>query len=309
MGIDRRSFLRLSALATGTLAAPNLRGLSFAPPLLHENQLVILHTNDVHSRVEAFPASDARYGGQGGAAGRMQLIEKIRTQYSHVLLLDSGDIFQGTPYFNFFGGELEMKLMQMMGYDAATMGNHDFDAGIDGFVKQLPHVQFPFLTANYDFSQTALAGRTQEHLIVQKGPFKVGLFGLGIELHGLVPKKLYGDTLWLDPIEKAREQVQWLQKKNCNWIVCLSHLGYAYDSDKVSDQILAKEVPGIDLILGGHTHTFLEKAVEVPHSDGRSTFIAQTGWAGLRLGMQVVRLDKDSAVSSLTQSGSWPVYG
>lgn len=308
MGIDRRKFLKLSSLASGSLAAPNLWGLSYLPQNINEDQLVILHTNDVHSRVEAFPASDSRHGGQGGAAGRMRLIEQIRKQYAHVLLLDSGDIFQGTPYFNFFGGELEMKLMQLMGYDAATMGNHDFDAGIEGFVKQLPHVQFPFLSANYDFSQTALAGRTQEHLILQKGPFKVGIFGLGIELHGLVPKKLYADTRYLDPIEKAREQVQRLQKKNCQWIVCLSHLGYAYESDKVSDQVLAREVPGIDLILGGHTHTFLEKAVEVAHTDGKRTHIAQTGWAGLRLGMQVIGKGKDQELS-LVQSGSWPVHG
>lgn len=304
MRLTRRSFIqRSSLLGLGSFLLPS----SLFSQIDDESEpLIILHTNDVHSRIEAFPETDPRYGGQGGVLARMQLIEQIRSKYDNVILLDSGDIFQGTPYFNFFGGELEMKLMSRMKYDAATMGNHDFDAGIEGFNKQLVHADFPFLTANYDFSQGILSGKTKSNMVMRKGEFKIGLFGIGIELDGLVPKQLYRETIYLDPIEIAREQASELKRKGCDIIICLSHLGYSYKDKKVSDEQLAAEVADIDLILGGHTHTFLDQAVQVPQSEGRNTWIAQTGWAGLRLGMVMFRRNKDKMVS-LAQSGSLAV--
>lgn len=248
------------------------------------DRLVILHTNDWHSHIESFPDTDKKYPGLGGAAKRAALISKIRAKYKNVLLLDSGDIFQGTPYFNYYGGELEFKLMSEMGYDFATLGNHDFDAGIDGFAKQLPHASFKFLNANYDFSHTILDGKIKPYSIVKKGKFKIGVFGIGIELEGLVPKELYGGVKYQDPILKANETAQFLKNQGCNLVVCLSHLGYEYKGNKVSDKVLAKSSTNIDLILGGHTHTFLSSPQSVLNLNGREIFINQTGWAGINLG-------------------------
>ena len=147
-------------------------------------KLTILHTNDQHSRIEPFDSSYTKNPNQGGFARRASLIKNIREQEKNVLLLDCGDIFQGTPYFNMFGGELEFKLMSMMGYDAATMGNHDFDNGLEGFLKALPNAKFPFVTSNYDFKNTILDGKTLDYKIFNKDGIKVGIFGLGVELAG-----------------------------------------------------------------------------------------------------------------------------
>ena len=248
-------------------------------------QLTILHTNDVHSRIEPFPMDGSRNQGMGGVARRASLIKKIRNESKNVLLLDAGDVFQGTPYFNLFGGELEMKLMTDMGYDAATMGNHDFDNGIAGFVKQLPHAKFPFLVSNYDFKNTALAGLTKPYQIFKKQGISIGIFGLGIELDGLVSKANYGDTLYLDPVQKANEMASFLKnEKKCDMVICLSHLGYSYKENKVSDQVLAKSTRNIDLIIGGHTHTFMKAPEDISNLDGKITTVNQVGFAGINLG-------------------------
>src|SRR5690606_30548391 len=219
-----------------------------------EYKLTILHTNDQHSRIEPFDSSYSKNPNQGGFARRASLIQKIRQEEPNVLLLDSGDIFQGTPYFNFFGGELEFKLMSMMGYDAATMGNHDFDNGLEGFKNVRRHAKFPFICSNYDFSDTILDGQTEPYRIFNKDGIRVGIFGLGIELAGLVGKKSYGETEYLDPIEMAQEYSELLRKdKKCDLVICLSHLGFDYgeNSKKVSDKVLAVNTSDIDLILGG----------------------------------------------------------
>lgn len=248
-------------------------------------QLTILHTNDVHSRIDPFPMDGSRNQGMGGVARRAALIKKIRAEQPNVLLLDAGDIFQGTPYFNLYGGELEFTIMSQMGYDAATMGNHDFDNSIAGFVKQLPHADFPFLVSNYDFSNTELKGKTQPYKVFKKGGIKIGVFGVCIELEGLVNKKNYLETVYLDPIPKANEIASLLKNElHCDLVVCLSHLGYKYKENKVSDQILAKSTRNIDLIIGGHTHTFMKEPESVMNLDGKVTTINQVGFAGINLG-------------------------
>lgn len=248
-------------------------------------KLTILHTNDVHSHLEPFPMDGGKFEGEGGVASRAALINKIRSEEEHVLLFDAGDIFQGTPYFNLYKGEPEIKAMSMMGYDASTMGNHDFDAGIEGFAKQLPHANFPILIANYDFTNTPLEGKTQPYKIFKKGDIKIGVFGLGIKLKGLVPDDAYGNTQYLEPIQIANNTAAHLKKREkCDFIICLSHLGYDYDYSKVSDKILAKETEYVDLIIGGHTHTFLDKPTVLKNKKGRLVVINQVGWAGLRLG-------------------------
>lgn len=247
--------------------------------------LTILHTNDVHSRIEPFPMDGSRNEGLGGAAKRAGLIRKIREQQQHVLLLDAGDVFQGTPYFNFFGGELEFKLMSAMGYDACTIGNHDFDAGIEGLERQLVHANFPLLVANYDFSDTVLNGKTKEYTIFKKGPLKIGVFGIGIELKGLVPESLYKETRYIDPVQTANKIAGILKYDHkCDYIICLSHLGYKYNEQKVSDVVLATESSDIDLIIGGHTHTFMRTPDIYRNKQNKEVVVNQVGWAGIMLG-------------------------
>lgn len=281
---NRRDFLKKSATGAGLLLAG---GFPFDALAKEEGvkRLTILHTNDVHSRLEPFPDDGGKFAGQGGVAARGALVKKIRAEEQNVLLFDSGDIFQGTPYFNLYKGEPEMKAMSLLAYDAATMGNHDFDAGVDGFAAQLPHARFPILCANYDFSQTTLDGKTQPYKIFNKAGLKVGVFGLGIKLWGLVPQDLFGKTQYIEPVQTARSVSERLKKREgCDLVVCLSHLGYEYDSPKPSDKILAKETEHIDLILGGHTHTFLDEPTVLRNKAGRDVIINQAGWAGLRLG-------------------------
>lgn len=281
---SRRFFLRNAAIGGGLLLVPGLAG---AAGLLNpaEPRLTILHTNDWHSRIEPFPDDGGRNANQGGAVRRLRLIEQIRAAEPNVILLDSGDIFQGTPYFNFFSGELEMKLMSQMGYDAATIGNHDFDGGMENLATQMKHASFPMLTANYDFKGTPLEGKTLSHQVFDRGELKIGVFGLGIELDGLVPDNLYGNTKYQDPIEVGNATARMLrQQKKCDLVICLSHLGYKYREDKVDDIKLAAASKDIDIILGGHTHTFLNEPTLVDNELGDPVIVNQVGFGGLRLG-------------------------
>lgn len=278
--MERRRFLR--SITTGGVAAFTLSSTSWAD---NRRKVTILHTNDTHSHIDPFPANHSRYPGQGGAGRRKKLIDLIRQEEQEVLLLDAGDIFQGTPYFNIHGGELEFKLMSEMGYDAATMGNHDFDAGLDGFDSMLPHANFPFLCSNYDFSDTLLKGKTKSFEIFKKAGLKIGVFGIGVELAGLVSPEMFKATQYLDPIVNAQKIANELRnEQNCNLVICLSHLGYKSKLNDMCDPILAKETTNIDLIIGGHSHTFFEQAEMHKNKEGKAVLINQVGWAGLILG-------------------------
>jgi 5'-nucleotidase len=248
-------------------------------------KLTILHTNDVHSRIDPFPMDGSRNQGTGGAARRASLIKKIRKEEQNILLLDAGDIFQGTPYFNFYNGELEMKLMSEMGYDAATIGNHDFDAGMENLAKQLKNATFPLINANYDFSNTVMKGHMMPHKIFQKQGVKIGVFGVGIEMKGLVADNLCTDVGFLDPLSIANKTAAFLKDEaKCDYVICLSHLGYSYKENKIDDIKLAKNSKNIDLIIGGHTHTFLDKPDVQKNLDGKPVLVNQVGWAGIMLG-------------------------
>ena len=304
--MNRKEFLK--TVGGGTLALSLAPNLVFASQksILDKNtayKLTVLHTNDQHSRIEPFDSSYSRNPNQGGFARRATLIQQIRNQEKNVLLLDAGDIFQGTPYFNFYGGELEFKLMSMMGYDAATMGNHDFDNGLDGFLKALPNAKFPFITSNYDFSNTILDGKTEKYKIFKKDGIKVGLFGVGIELDGLVGKKQYQETKYLNPVEIAQHYADFLRKeKGCDLVICLSHIGYDYrdDADKISDKKLAAQTDNIDLILGGHTHTFLPEPQSFTNKSGKNVLVNQVGWAGLLLGRIDFYFDKNKSLQNIS---------
>ena len=294
--LNRRNFLQKAGLAagsvlcSGTLLAKASEEFAELSADAKARRLTILHTNDVHSRLDPFPMDGSRNAGLGGVAARAELIRKIRSEEQQVLLLDAGDIFQGTPYFNFYKGEPEIKAMTAMGYDAATMGNHDFDAGLENFATQLKHAAFPLVICNYDFTNTPMEHKYQPYKIFQKGKLKVGVTGVGIEMKGLVPDNLFGNTKYLDPIQQANTVAHRLKKnEGCDIVICCSHLGYKYTEKKVSDEILAKESEHIDLILGGHTHTFMNQPEAFKNKNGNDVIVNQVGWAGIILG----RLDFD----------------
>jgi 5'-nucleotidase len=293
--LTRKTFIYNNIMAAGTLFA----GRSLLSELIVDERsyrLTVLHTNDVHSRIDPFPMDGGTNQGLGGITARAEIIEKIRSEEEHVLLLDAGDIFQGTPYFNFYKGEPEIKAMSSMGYEATTVGNHDFDAGLENLAMQLTnHAKFPMLVSNYDFSGTPMEYKYQPYKIFKKGKIKIGVFGLGIEMAGLVSENLSAGTRYLDPVVKGNEIAATLKKeKNCDLIICLSHLGYQYSDNKVSDKRLANETENIDLIIGGHTHTFLNAPVVFKNKKGDDVIVNQVGWAGINLG----RLDFDFAKNS-----------
>ena len=291
--INRRTFVKRSAF--GALSIPLISTnplLAFPPKSI---KLTILHTNDMHSHIDPFSANDSKYPGMGGMRKMASIVEKIRKEEDHVLLLDAGDIFQGTPYFNKYKGEVELKIMSEMGYAASTMGNHDFDNGINGFNDVLSYANFPFLCSNYDFSNTVLNGKTKKFITKTIGELKVGLFGIGIKLNGLVEKRLYKETQYYEPIEIANHYAEILKDElNCDIVICLSHLGYDYDSNKISDVKLAKATKGIDIIIGGHTHTFLDTATELKNSSGDMVLVNQAGWGALCLGRIDVNFSNQS---------------
>lgn len=283
--MKRRDFIQKTAASSTLLGLSNFSLNTILSP--ESKKITILHTNDVHSHIDPFPADHPRNPNMGGAARRAALIESIRKEEENVLLLDAGDIFQGTPYFNYYGGELEFKLMSMMQYDLATMGNHDFDNGIDGFYSQLPHAKFDFVSANYDFKNTILDTIIKPYKIFKKEGIKIGVFGLGVELDGLVDKKLYKETIYNNPVEVAQDMARILkEEKKCDLVICLSHLGFKYkdDLEKPSDINLARKTKNIDLIIGGHSHTFLDKPVIEKNSDGKEVLINQVGCFGINLG-------------------------
>jgi len=280
--LNRRKFIKETSLAAGALLSSAMLPASAAQ---QQHHLTVLHTNDVHSRLEPFPMDGGRYQGLGGVAARGTIISGIRSEEENVLLLDAGDIFQGTPFFNVYKGEPEIKAMSLLGYDAATLGNHDFDGGLDNLAIQLQHATFPIVISNYDFTGTPMEGKTKPYQVFNKGFLRVGVFGIGIELKGLVPENLYGKTIYQDPVIRANEVADVLKnQQGCDMIICLSHLGYQYTHDKISDEVLAQRTQNIDLIIGGHTHTFLEAPVSYKNSVNKEVLVNQVGWAGINVG-------------------------
>lgn len=282
--MDRRKFIRRAALtAVGT---PLL--LDAGAHLLREEgvrKLTILYTNDTHSRIDPFPADHPKYPGMGGFAPRATLIGQVKQQEDHVLLLDAGDIFQGTPFFNFYGGEPEFRLMSAMQYDAVTLGNHDFDNGAQGLADQMKYARFAFVNSNYELSDTPLHNKVEPFKVFKKAGLKIGVYGLGVDLQGLVNVHLRKGVVYGDPLQAALKTEQLLKTDfGCDLVICLSHLGYAYKDDKICDKLLAPNLQHTDLIIGGHTHTFLDEPVKFVNKQGKPVFVTQVGWAGVILG-------------------------
>lgn len=285
--ITRKTFLKQLSAAGAGIGLCGLRPVTtYGGTGGTDTVITIMHTNDTHARIQPFPAGSGDYSGLGGAARRATVINKIRERQPFNLLLDAGDTFQGTPYFNFYGGALDFELMSMMEYDASTIGNHEFDNRVEGFVKVAPKAHFPFVISNYDFAEAPHMGQfTRPYLIKTVHGIRVGLFGLGVAFANLVLPELHVGVRYIDPVEAAARHVHLLRNEyECAMVVCLSHLGYEYETSQISDKVVAATVDGIDLIIGGHTHTLLEEPFVLEKSGRNPTVISQVGHAGVVLG-------------------------
>jgi len=281
--ISRKGFLKKSALLAAGMMTPLGAGAKLLTSKIPD--VTILYTNDTHARLDPFPDNAVEFAGLGGIARRASLVKKIRSESKNVLLLDAGDVFQGTPWFDVYGGELDLKLMSEMGYDAMAVGNHEFDRGPDGFAEAAQKADFPILVANYDASGTPMNSYLERLIVREFNGFRIGIFGLGIELDGVVSPELSGGVKDRDPIAWADGMTKSLRRAHkCDFVICLSHLGFKYSDGRIDDMTLAEKVPGMDLIIGGHTHTFLDYPVGVTNPDGNVTMITQMGHGGVRLG-------------------------
>ncbi len=253
-----------------------------------QKQLVILHTNDTHSRIEPLPATDRTAPGMGGVARRANYIDEVRKENKHVLLFDAGDFLQGTPYFNLFKGEVEVKTMNRMKYDAATLGNHEFDYGWEVLEKVVEAAEFPIVSSNYDFSATPLAGMIPPYLILKKGGARVGVIGINIQPRGLIAAEHYKGMKFLDPVQTANTLAVKLREEHaCDVIICLSHLGYQ------PDRKLAEASRHIDLIIGGHSHTHMNEPAVLMNLDNKEVVVFQTNGRGVHVGRLDVQLKKE----------------
>jgi len=311
--IDRRKFLQSSIVGGAGLAFPNaaFRLLSssaraaISEPLLDvaagETLITILHTNDTHSQIDPIPDNDPRYAGKGGVARRATLVKEVRKQNPNTLMVDAGDVFQGTPYFNFYKGEVEYKSMSMIGYDVVTLGNHDFDNGVDALVAAMKFANFEFVSTNYDVRGTPLESRVKPYAVRTFGDVRVGLFGLGISPDNLITPENFKGVKYLDPVRMARGAVRLLrEQEKCQLVVGMSHLGY-YPNPKgaeVGDTQVAAQVSGIDFIASGHTHTFMEKPYLQKNPEGKDTIIFQVGKSGIYVGRIDFKMKDGKVVAS-----------
>ncbi len=311
--ITRRRFLGTSLAGSAALALPgSLLGslstrdwLALTEPLLEvaagETLITILHTNDTHSQIDPFPETDKQYGGKGGVARRATLVKRVRKENPNTLMIDAGDVFQGTPYFNFYKGEVEYKSMSLIGYDVVTLGNHDFDNGVAGLVAAMKFANFDFVSSNYDVRGTPLEARVKRYAVRVIGGVRVGLFGLGISPDNLITPGNFKGVKYMDPVSSAREVVQLLrQRERCQLVVGMSHLGY-YPNAKngeIGDTQVASQVDGIDFIASGHTHTFMHKPVLTKQPSGNNTIIFQVGKSGIYVGRVDFKLKAGKVVAS-----------
>lgn len=295
---NRRTFLKQTLLGGGALSLGLIPNELFASGELV--RLTVMHTNDLHCHIDPFPADHAEYPGKGGLVRIAGMVSRCRRENPNLLLLDGGDMFQGTPYFNYFKGNLIVEIMSQMGYDAGTIGNHEFDNGLDDILSAIKKADFPLVSSNYDFSDTILAGYVKTQHIIEKDGIKIGIYGLGIELDGLVGKLNYGKTRYLNPLETALKMESILKNDhNCDLVICLSHLGLSYEHDKISDKTLAPQTKFTDLIVGGHTHSFLDKPLTLANADGKPILVNQAGWAALEVGKLEFVFDRVSKKKSI----------
>ena len=247
-------------------------------------KLVILHTNDTHSQVEPSEKSSLATSDMGGYARRMGVIEKIRSEEKNVLLLDAGDYWQGTPYFNFFNGRIEIDALNRMKYDATTLGNHEFDNGTDTLAAVIQNLNNPLISSNYDVTNSVIRDFVKPWIVIKKAGLKIGVMALNVNPESLILESNIRDVNYIDPVAKAQEISEYLKnKEKCDLIICLSHLGSDKDSKSVNDFEIARKTKFIDVIIGGHSHTMLENA-KTKNAAGRDVIIAQMAKSGFYLG-------------------------
>ena len=311
--INRRKFLQTSLVGGAALAIPgNLSSLvspqawsALTDPLLEvaagETLITILHTNDTHSQIDPIDASDKTYGGKGGVARRATLVKRVRKENPNTLMVDAGDVFQGTPYFNFFKGEVEYKSMSLIGYDVVTLGNHDFDNGVAALASAMKFAKFDFVSTNYDVRGTALQERVKPYAIRKFGDVRVGLFGMGVSPDNLITPQNFQGVKYLDPVRMARGVVRVLrEQEKCHLVVGMSHLGYYANpkNDEIGDSQVAAQVSGIDFIASGHTHTFMQKPVLQKSPEGKNTIIFQVGRSGINVGRVDFKMKGGQVIAS-----------
>ena len=246
--------------------------------VLQAQDLVILHTNDTHSTVMPLSKNlaDTMLADRGGYLRRMAMVEEERQKDPQLLLFDSGDFSQGSAYYSLFQGEVEVGLMNRMHYDAATIGNHEFDFGLENMVRIFKLAKFPIVCANYDFADTELARIVKPYIILKRKGIKIGVFGLSPKLEGLVMEKNYGALTYLDPVEVTSHVVDELRNHHkCDYVICISHLGW--ERSVFPDEWMIQNTTGVDLVLGGHTHTYFEQLEWVNNREGRPVPVDQNG--------------------------------
>lgn len=258
-----------------------------------KKQLLILHTNDTHSCIMPLKSTlaDTVKAGRGGFLRRLEMVNEERKANPDLLLFDSGDFSQGSPYYSMFRGDVEVGLMNMMHYDAATIGNHEFDFGLENMARLFRMAEFPIVCANYDFSGTCVEGLVKPYTVIKRNGMKIGVFGLAPEMKGLVSDKNCVGVKFLDPVKKAQEVADMLKNKlKCDLVVCISHLGW--NTDGVNDEVMMSKTRNIDIVLGGHSHTFFKTLRHVKNLDGVSVPNDQNGKSGIFVGRLLVDMKK-----------------
>ncbi len=268
--------------------------LNVAGAYAQDKQLVILHTSDTHSCIYPLNPNlkDTTVAGRGGFLRRIEMLRQERLQNPNLLLFDCGDFSQGSSYYTVFQGDVEVGLMNRMGYDAATIGNHEFDYGLDNMARLFRMANFPIVCSNYDVKGTVLEGLVKPYLIIKRNGVKIGVFALAPMMDGLVEKANCQGLTYLDPVAKAQEMVSLLKgKMKCDMVICLSHLGWD-STNGLNDQQTFTQTRGVDLVLSGHSHTYADKMYYVTDLDGRLVPIDHQGKHGIWIGRLVVDLKK-----------------
>ena len=269
--------------------------LMMAAAGMAQKQLTILHTNDTHSTI--LPLStlldDTIKAGRAGFLRRIALINQEREKNPRLLLFDSGDFSQGSAFYSRFKGEVEVMLMNEMGYDAVAIGNHELDYGVENLARILRMAKFPVVCANYDFGSSPLAGVVKPYVILDREGVRVGVFGLSPVLEGLVAQGNYDGIHYQDPIESTRKVVDILRnQEHCDVVICVSHLGWNIRED-LDDSELIPATHGIDLVLGGHSHTYMDELEWKDNEEGKAVPVDQNGKHGIFVGKIVLQLEKD----------------
>ena len=259
-----------------------------------QKQIVILHTNDTHSTIE--PVSKyskvKEAAGKAGCVRRATMVKQLREQNPDILLFDSGDFSQGSTFYTMYKGDVEVGLMNIMGYDAATIGNHEFDFGLDNLARLASLAKFPIVCSNCDFTGTPCQDVIKKYCVVVRDGVRIGVFGLTPKIEGLVMKENIAGVKYIDPIQATKEMVSVLRdKERCDIVVCLSHLGWKLAPEYIDDQVLISSTTGIDIVLGGHSHTYMKEMEWVDNAEGKSIPVDQNGKHGAFVGKITLKLE------------------